>query len=146
LIYPLERHDSATLSSKLAYKSDIFLFNKINFEHDLEDFNFTFIQLPKFPKTKEDQLENIAEKWIYIFRCAKDTSEEDFKKIKGNVIIIGKAYSELNQFSWTKEERFLMNKLRNIPTTNFLLSLKSLLKLSNLVRKRVSKLVKKEAK
>uniref|UniRef100_UPI0037C099FA hypothetical protein n=1 Tax=Candidatus Wolbachia massiliensis TaxID=1845000 RepID=UPI0037C099FA len=30
--------------------------------HDLKDFYFTFIELPKFPKTKEDQLENIVEK------------------------------------------------------------------------------------
>jgi predicted transposase/invertase (TIGR01784 family) len=59
-----------------------------------------------FPQTKEDQLENIVEKWICFFKYANETSEEDFKKIIVSNIIIGNAYSELNQFSWTKDERF----------------------------------------
>ncbi len=59
--------DFILFPNKLAYKSDHVTFDKMTFEHDLKDFSFTFIELPKFNKTKEDQLENIVEKWIYFF-------------------------------------------------------------------------------
>ncbi|WP_353273404.1 Rpn family recombination-promoting nuclease/putative transposase [Wolbachia endosymbiont (group A) of Agelastica alni] len=98
--------DFILFPDKLAYKSDHVTLDKVTYEHDLKDFSFTFIELPKFPKTKEDQLENIVEKWIYFFKYADETSEEDLKKIIGGDAIIGKAYDLLNQYNWTKEERF----------------------------------------
>ncbi|WP_265036746.1 Rpn family recombination-promoting nuclease/putative transposase [Wolbachia endosymbiont (group A) of Anomoia purmunda] len=88
------------------YKSDHVTLDKKTFEHDLKDFSFTFIELPKFPKTKEDQLENIVEKWCYFFKYASETSEEDLKKVVGSDVIIGKAYNELNRYNWSEEERF----------------------------------------
>ncbi len=59
--------DFILFPNKLAYKSDHVTFDKITYEHDLKDFSCTFIELPKFNKTKEDQLSNIVEKWIYFF-------------------------------------------------------------------------------
>ena len=59
--------DFILFPNKLAYKSDHVTFDKITFEHDLKDFSFTFIELPKFNKTKEDQLENIVEKMDLFF-------------------------------------------------------------------------------
>ncbi|WP_253302450.1 Rpn family recombination-promoting nuclease/putative transposase [Wolbachia endosymbiont of Psylliodes chrysocephala] len=96
---------------KSAYKSDHVTLDKVTFEHDLKDFSFTFIELPKFKK-KEDQLENIVEKWCYFFRYANQTSEEDLKKIVGSDIIIGRAYNELNQYNWSEEERFTYDQAK----------------------------------
>ncbi|MDR2609779.1 MAG: Rpn family recombination-promoting nuclease/putative transposase, partial [Rickettsiales bacterium] len=73
-------------------------------EHDLKDFYFTFIELPKFPKTKEDQLESIVEKWVYFFKYADETSEKELEKIIGSDVIIKKAYEELNRFNWSEKE------------------------------------------
>ncbi|WP_339046866.1 Rpn family recombination-promoting nuclease/putative transposase [Candidatus Mesenet endosymbiont of Phosphuga atrata] len=108
--------------NKLAYKSDHVTFDKITFEHDLKDFSFTFIELPKFHKTKEDQLDNIVEKWIYFFKYANETDEEDLQKIIGSDVIIGKAYNELNQFNWTKEERLAYDQAKK-RTDDYLSSL-----------------------
>ncbi|NEV49652.1 Rpn family recombination-promoting nuclease/putative transposase [Wolbachia pipientis] len=98
--------------NKLAYKSDHVTFDKITYEHDLKDFSFTFIELPKFNKTKEDQLSNIVEKWIYFFKYADETSEEDLQKIIGSDVIIGRAYDVLNQYNWSKEERFAYDQTK----------------------------------
>ncbi|WP_395463576.1 Rpn family recombination-promoting nuclease/putative transposase [Wolbachia endosymbiont of Cantharis cryptica] len=90
---------------KSAYKSDHVTLDKITHEHDLKDFSYTFIELPKFPKTKEDQLENMVEKWCYFFKYASETSEGDLQKIIGSDVIIGKAYNELVEYNWSDDER-----------------------------------------
>ncbi|WCR53288.1 MAG: hypothetical protein PG981_000310 [Wolbachia endosymbiont of Ctenocephalides orientis wCori] len=104
--------DFILFPGKLAYKSDHVTLDKMTYQHNLKDFSFTFIELPKFKKNKENQLVNIVEKWIYFFKYAEETSEEDLKKIIGSDIIIGRAYSELNQFNWTKEERFAYDQAK----------------------------------
>ncbi|MCM1001761.1 Rpn family recombination-promoting nuclease/putative transposase [Wolbachia pipientis] len=102
--------DFVLFPNKPEYKSDHVTLDQKTFKHDLEDFSFTFIELPKFPKTKEDQLESIVEKWCYFFRYANETSDEDLRKIVGNDEIIGRAYDELNQYNWSEEERFTYNQ------------------------------------
>ncbi|MDN5247831.1 MAG: Rpn family recombination-promoting nuclease/putative transposase [Wolbachia endosymbiont of Tyrophagus putrescentiae] len=96
--------DCVIFPDKSEYKSDHIILDKNNYEHDLKDFYFTFIELPKFPKIKEDQLENIIEKWCYFFRYAAETKEEDLDKIVGSDVIIKRAYDELNQFNWSEQE------------------------------------------
>ncbi|NSM56865.1 Rpn family recombination-promoting nuclease/putative transposase [Wolbachia endosymbiont of Atemnus politus] len=96
--------DYILFPDKPGYKSDHVILDKVTFEHDLKDFSFTFIELPKFNK-KEDQLENIIEKWCYFFRHANETSEEALQKIVGSDVIIGKAYNELIEYNWTDDER-----------------------------------------
>ncbi|UVW84530.1 Rpn family recombination-promoting nuclease/putative transposase [Wolbachia endosymbiont of Aedes albopictus] len=81
------------------------ILNIKTYRHYLKDFKFVFIELPKFTKTKEDQLENIFEKWCYFFKYASETSEEDLQKIVGSDEVIGRAYNELVGYNWTKEER-----------------------------------------
>jgi len=71
-------------------------------EHDLQDFSFTFIELPKFKK-KIEQISTLQEKWCYFFKHAKETSPEEFAKIIGKDVIIKKAYTELDRFHWTAE-------------------------------------------
>ncbi|KDB19749.1 Rpn family recombination-promoting nuclease/putative transposase [Wolbachia endosymbiont of Glossina morsitans morsitans] len=96
--------DCILFPNKSEYKSDHVMLDKDSYEHDLKDFYFTFIELPKFPKTKEDQLESIVEKWIYYFKYADETSEEELEKVIGSDVIIKKAYEELNRFNWSEKE------------------------------------------
>ncbi|WP_168464189.1 Rpn family recombination-promoting nuclease/putative transposase [Wolbachia endosymbiont of Ctenocephalides felis wCfeT] len=96
--------DCVLFPNKEEYKSDHIILDRNSYEHNLKDFYFTFIELPKFPKTKEDQLENIVEKWIYYFKYADETSEEGLEKIIGSDLIIKKAYEELNRFNWSEKE------------------------------------------
>ncbi|WCR59352.1 MAG: hypothetical protein PG978_000788 [Wolbachia endosymbiont of Ctenocephalides felis wCfeF] len=97
--------DFVLFSDEEEYISDHVILNQFSHKRKLKDLRFVFIELPKFPKTQEDQLENIVEKWCYFFKYASETSEEDLKKIVGNDEIIGRAYKELDKYSWTREER-----------------------------------------
>lgn len=90
--------------NKVAYKSDHTFFDNETNENDLRDLNFTFIELPKFPKTKEDQLENMVEKWCYFFKYASDTREEDLDRIVDSDVIIKRAYEEMNKGNWSEKE------------------------------------------
>lgn len=96
--------DYVMFADKPAYKSDHITLDKLTHEHDLKDFSFTFIELPKF--TKElDQLNSDKEKWIYFFKHADETAECDVERVMGENTSIGKAYEELNQYSWSEIER-----------------------------------------
>jgi predicted transposase/invertase (TIGR01784 family) len=86
-----------------SYKSDHVILDKDTYKHDLKDFFFCFLELPKFKKTI-DQLETIIEKWAYFFKNASYTTEDELDKIIGTDSVIGKAYQALNQFSWSEEE------------------------------------------
>jgi predicted transposase/invertase (TIGR01784 family) len=88
---------------KKEFKSDHIILDRDSFEHDLKDFSFTFLELEKFNKTKE-QLSTIIERWCYFFKHAARTNEKELTKIIGNDLIIQKAYEELNRFNWKEEE------------------------------------------
>ncbi len=72
-------------------------------EHDLKDFSFTFLELPKFKLTK-DQLTTMTQKWAYFFKNAKETHEAEVEAIVGADLILKRAYEELNRFGWSQEE------------------------------------------
>ncbi|WP_353269703.1 Rpn family recombination-promoting nuclease/putative transposase [Wolbachia endosymbiont (group A) of Myopa testacea] len=96
--------DCILFPDKSEYKSKHTIRDEDTNEHDLKDFYFIFIELPKFPKTKEDELSSIVEKWIYFFRYADETSEEELERIIGSDLIIKRAYEELNRFNWSEKE------------------------------------------
>lgn len=96
--------DCILFPEKKSYKSDHVVLDKDTYEHDLKDFYFTFIELPKFKKDNIDQLTNMVEKWSFFFKHADETSEEDLQKLIGSDIVIQRAYDELNQFNWTESE------------------------------------------
>ncbi|WP_264706885.1 MULTISPECIES: Rpn family recombination-promoting nuclease/putative transposase [unclassified Wolbachia] len=96
--------DCILFPDKSEYKSKHTIRDEDTNEHDLKDFYFIFIELPKFPKTKEDQLSSIVEKWVYFFRYADETSEEELERIIGSDLIIERAYEELNRFNWSEKE------------------------------------------
>ncbi len=96
--------DCILFPDKSEYKSKHTIRDEDTNERDLKDFYFIFIELPKFPKTKEDQLSSIVEKWVYFFRYADETSEEELERIIGSDLIIKRAYEELNRFNWSEKE------------------------------------------
>ncbi|WP_342271340.1 Rpn family recombination-promoting nuclease/putative transposase [Candidatus Tisiphia endosymbiont of Parasteatoda lunata] len=96
--------DNIIFKDKVFYKSDHIILDKDSYSHDLKDFSFTFIELPKFKITDINLLTNIIEKWCYFFKHADETSEEDLRKLIGSDEVIERAYEELNQFNWTEEE------------------------------------------
>jgi len=96
--------DYIVFPDKVFYKSDHIILDKHSYSHDLKDFSFSFIELPKFKITDLKLLTNIIEKWCYFFKNAHKTTEEDLKQIIGSDIVIKRAYEELNQFNWNEEE------------------------------------------
>ena len=96
--------DTILFPDKKEYKSDHILLDKDNYEHDLKDFYFTFIELPKFKKERIEDLSNMVEKWCYFFKHAKETSKEDLERIIGSDKVIERAYEALDQFSWSEQE------------------------------------------
>ena len=92
--------DFVMFPDKEAYQSDHVILDKKTHEHDLKDFYFTFIELPKFKKTIE-QLDTVVEKWAYFFKNAETTHEQDLASIAGTDWAIQQAYEELNRFKWS---------------------------------------------
>lgn len=109
--------DCIIFPEKSHYKSDHVILDKITHEHDLKDFYFTFIELPKFHKTKEE-LFTIEEKWCYFFKHAHQTTEAELQKIIGNDTIIHRAYTALDQFHWTENELATYEELKRIHMDN----------------------------
>jgi len=95
--------DFVMFPGKAHYKSDHIILDKETHEHDLKDFSFTFLELEKFTKTKEE-ISTLIEKWVYFFKHADETTEADLKEIIGQDFIIQKAYEELNRFYWNEDE------------------------------------------
>ena len=96
--------DCILFPEKKEYISRHIILDKNTHEHDLKDFFFTFIELPKFDKDKVEMLKNITEKWCYFFKYAKETNKEDLEKIIGSDLVIQRAYEALDQFNWTELE------------------------------------------
>eukprot|EP00540_Astrosyne_radiata_P001128 CAMPEP_0116831872 /NCGR_PEP_ID=MMETSP0418-20121206/5576_1 /TAXON_ID=1158023 /ORGANISM="Astrosyne radiata, Strain 13vi08-1A" /LENGTH=308 /DNA_ID=CAMNT_0004461167 /DNA_START=235 /DNA_END=1161 /DNA_ORIENTATION=+ len=88
---------------KQAYKSDHIVLDQQTYAHDLKDFSFTFLELPKFRKGKH-QLSSMVDKWAYYFKCAEDTSEGDLAAVFRDDVFIQQAYQELDRFHWTEAE------------------------------------------
>ncbi|MDE5058189.1 Rpn family recombination-promoting nuclease/putative transposase [Wolbachia endosymbiont of Drosophila bocki] len=72
--------------------------------HYLKDFQFVFIELPKFAKNKVEQLESTVERWCFFFKYAEETTEEDLKEIAEKAPIIKLAYDELDKFRWNEKD------------------------------------------
>lgn len=88
---------------KTEYKSDHVILDTKSHEHDLKDFSFTFLELPKFNKNI-DQLTNMIDKWAYFFKHAESSSQDEKKRLVGHDDILDKAYNELDRCGWTEKE------------------------------------------
>ncbi len=72
--------------------------------HYLKDFQFVFIELPKFSKSRVEELESTIERWCFFFKHAEETTDEDLKKIAEESPIIKLAYDELDKFHWSEKD------------------------------------------
>ena len=83
------------------YISRHLILNKETLKQDLEDFEFTFIELPKFNK-KLSELETILDKWIYFLKEA-DNLEMIPKEFKDKNEFL-EAFEIATQYKWDKKE------------------------------------------
>ena len=95
--------DFTLFPDKTAYFSHHLILDRETNEHNLKDFSFTFLELPKFKKKKE-ALKTMVEKWAYFFKKAEDTKLQDLPLIVGSDTIIQRAFEELDQHGWTDAE------------------------------------------
>lgn len=87
---------------KLQHLSRHILLDQVSQEHNLKDFSFTFIELPKFNKSA-DELITDADKWCYFFKHA-DEFDNIEHLLEYNDPMINKAYDELLACHWNDEE------------------------------------------
>lgn len=95
--------DFVMFPNKEGYLSKHVILDEQLHTRDLQDFSFTFLELPKFHKSI-DGLKTMVEKWAYFFKYADETNEKDLAKIAGSDQVIERAYEELNRFSWSDIE------------------------------------------
>jgi len=83
------------------YISRHLILNKETLKNDLADFEFTFIELPKF-KNKLDSLTSIIDKWTYFIKKA---DKVDYIPTElSEVDEINEAYKIITQHKWSKKE------------------------------------------
>ncbi len=68
----------------------------------MKDIAFTFIELPKYTKGKNEKLTSRIEQWCRYFKYGDNTTEEEVAKIIDPEI--RSAYEAINRFNWTEEE------------------------------------------
>jgi len=83
------------------YISRHLIINQETNSQDLSDFEFTFIELPKFSKELES-LQTILDKWVYFIKNASDLSM--IPKQYENIEEFKTAFSIATQTSWGKKE------------------------------------------
>lgn len=90
-----------SMFSNKEYISRHLIMNQETNEQDIEDFEFTFIELAKF-KTELHQLESILEKWIYFIKHASNLSmiPKEYENIKE----FKDAFNIATQTKWKKDE------------------------------------------
>ena len=83
------------------YISQHLILNKETLKQDLEDFEFTFLELKKFNKGLSE-LNSVLDKWLYFLKHTKDLTliPDEFKDIKE----FTEAFEIATQYSWDKDE------------------------------------------
>ncbi len=84
-----------------SYISRHLIINQETQTQDLEDFEFSFIELPKFNKSL-DELETILDKWIFFIKNANDLTliPQTYQSIKP----FKEAFNIATQTTWNKQE------------------------------------------
>src|SRR3569832_48216 len=100
--------DYVVFPNKDGYKSDHVILDNKSYEHDLKDFSFTFVELPKFNK-KLDELTTIEEQWYYFLKYADGSN--NISEILAHNPEIKQAYEILDRFHWTESELQYYEKL-----------------------------------
>ena len=86
------------------------------YTRDLKDFSFTFIELPKFTKTKPEELLSYEDKWCYFFKHASepDNMRNFLSSITDESKVIERAYGILEAHNWTEEELLQYERMEKI--------------------------------
>ncbi|MCX7337826.1 MAG: Rpn family recombination-promoting nuclease/putative transposase [Alphaproteobacteria bacterium] len=90
--------------NKKAYKSDPIILDRDSYEHDLKDFSFTFLELPKLKDKPFHPSMTMIEKWAYFFNTADKAPENEITRIIGDHVTLQRAYHELDRFAWSEED------------------------------------------
>ena len=109
--------DFDMFSEKQGYISHHVILDKNSFEHNLKDFSFSFIELPKFNKTISELKTNI-DKWIYFFKYAPEITDEELGRAVGKNSAISMAYEVINRYYWSDKEINTYEKIKKIEMDN----------------------------
>ena len=83
------------------YMSRHLILDTQTYKHSIKDFEFNFIELPKFTKT-EEELKTTMDKWIYFLKYADDL--QIIPKKLSEPKEITEAFEVVEQYNWTKDE------------------------------------------
>ena len=108
--------DFVMFPNKEHYKSDHIIFDCANGHHDLKDFYFTFIELPKFKKERVEDLTSDEEQWCYFFKHSHEA--ENIGKLIAQDKTISKAYQQLQSYNWNEAELASYEKVQKIELDN----------------------------
>ena len=100
--------DYVVFPEKEHFKSDHVILDNQTLEHDLKDFSFTFVELPKFSKTI-DELTGLEDQWYYFLKHAKE-SRDIAAILKANPEI-KEAYEVVERSQWTEQELEAYDKI-----------------------------------
>jgi len=77
------------------------IMNTATMKQELGDLEFSFIELPKFTKSLEEELGNIIEQWVFFFKYAPN-----LEMVPARITDIGlkAAYEAAGKHLWTREE------------------------------------------
>ena len=95
--------DFIMFPDKKKVKTDHIFLDKETGEHDLRDFYFTFIELPRFTKSI-DELSSNLDRWYYYLKHAPHTGGEVYEQLIVDAPIIERAYKELDKSCWSPKE------------------------------------------
>jgi len=88
-------------NKKNRYKSSHVILDKDSYEHDLKDFSFTFVELPKFMK-ELSELKTIEDRWCYFLKNSEEC--EDVEALIKDSPEIKEAYEILDKHNWNEDQ------------------------------------------
>ena len=88
-------------NKKNRYKSSHVILDKDSYEHDLKDFSFTFVELPKFMK-ELSELKTIEDRWCYFLKHSEEC--EDVEALIKDSPEIKEAYEILDKHNWNEDQ------------------------------------------
>jgi predicted transposase/invertase (TIGR01784 family) len=109
--------DFVMFPEKKDYRSNHVTLDKDSLHHDLKDFSFCFLELPKFTKTI-DELTSNMDKWMYFFKHAPENTAVEMVKAMGENTAIRDAYKVVDRYFWSEKEINTYDHVKKIDMDN----------------------------